>query len=165
MLPDRPKQEPRFPTRDQGQPPRGPGQPPTPPPGPPRRIWLFFVLILLANILLTRIFFPGPKPVKVPYTLFKQEVVRGNVDRIYSRGESMTGRFRTPSRSRPSPTPRPARNQRPVIDFSTTLPAFVDPGLEALLIEHGVEISAEPIEAGDNPWIDAPLQLRPGASC
>jgi len=31
------------------------------------------------------------------------------------------------------------------------LPAFVAPNLEAFLIEHGVEISAEPIEEGSNP--------------
>ena len=35
--------------------------------------------------------------------------------------------------------------------FTTTLPAFVDPGLEAFLIEHGVEISASPIQS-DSPW-------------
>src|SRR5690606_41326933 len=32
--------------------------------------------------------------------------------------------------------------------FTATLPSFVDPGLENLLIEHGVEISAEPIRTG-----------------
>jgi cell division protease FtsH len=161
MPPDRPKQEPRFPARDQGQPPRGPGQPPTPPPpGPPRRIWLFFVLILLANILLTRIFFPGPKPVKVPYTLFKQEVVRGNVDRIYSRGESMTGRFRHSITFPSRPDSVTGAKPRPVIDFSTTVPAFVDPGLEALLIAHSVEISAEPIGQG-NPWLGLLFSFAP----
>src|SRR5690606_4897485 len=36
--------------------------------------------------------------------------------------------------------------------FSTTLPTFVDPGLEALLIDNGVEISAEPIQEGGSAW-------------
>jgi len=36
--------------------------------------------------------------------------------------------------------------------FTTTLPSFVDPGLEAFLIDHGVEISAEPIHEGSSPW-------------
>ena len=35
-------------------------------------------------------------------------------------------------------------------DFTTILPAFVDPGLEAFLIEHKVDISAEPIR-GNSP--------------
>ena len=32
--------------------------------------------------------------------------------------------------------------------FTTELPAFVDPGLETFLIDHGVEISAVPIHEG-----------------
>ncbi|MGH8019028.1 MAG: hypothetical protein ACREIA_12190 [Opitutaceae bacterium] len=35
--------------------------------------------------------------------------------------------------------------------FATHLPAFVDPGLETLLIQHGVEISAVPIQEEGNP--------------
>ena len=37
---------------------------------------------------------------------------------------------------------------RTSVNFVTTLPAFVDPGLERFLIDNGVEISAEPIEEG-----------------
>ena len=41
---------------------------------PPGRTWVWFVLVLLANFLLVRLFFPSPdEPVKVPYTLFKEE--------------------------------------------------------------------------------------------
>ncbi|HEX7079747.1 MAG TPA: ATP-dependent zinc metalloprotease FtsH [Gammaproteobacteria bacterium] len=43
------------------------------------------------------------------------------------------------------PEPRTGRT------FETTLPTFVDPGLEALLIDHGVEITAEPISSGGSP--------------
>jgi cell division protease FtsH len=39
-----------------------------------------------------------------------------------------------------------------VSTFTTTLPSFVDPGLEAFLIENGVEISAKPIQEGGSPW-------------
>ncbi|HEX5032565.1 MAG TPA: ATP-dependent zinc metalloprotease FtsH [Candidatus Eisenbacteria bacterium] len=154
------RQESRPGTRGQDQPPRGQGPPPTPPPTPPRRIWLFFVLILLANILLTRMFFPGTKPVKVPYTLFKQEVVRGNVEKIYSRGESMTGRFRHAVTYPAKPDSATGQQPRSALDFSTTLPAFVDPGLESLLIAHGVEISAEPIGQG-NPWLGLLFSFAP----
>ena len=161
MAPNRPvRQEPRPPARGQDPPQRGQGPPSTPPPGPPRRIWLFFVLIILANILLTRVFFPSTRPVKVPYTLFKQEVVRGNVDKIYSRGESMTGRFRHAVTYPSKPDTATGVQPRPVIDFSTTLPAFVDPGLESLLIAHDVEISAEPIAQG-NPWLGLLFSFAP----
>ena len=64
---------------------------------PPRKTWLWFVLVLLANFLLVRLLVPGPKaPVTVPYTLFKEEVKKRNVAAIFSRGETLTGRFKAP---------------------------------------------------------------------
>ncbi|MCC6493177.1 MAG: ATP-dependent zinc metalloprotease FtsH [Pirellulales bacterium] len=42
-----------------------------------------------------------------------------------------------------------AAESREVDHFTTILPAFVGPGLEAYLIEHGVEIRAEPIQEGE----------------
>ena len=61
---------------------------------PPRKTWIWFVLVLLANFLLVRLLIPGPKaPVTVPYTLFKEEVKKRNVEAIYTRGEILTGRF------------------------------------------------------------------------
>src|SRR5918999_3903772 len=64
---------------------------------PPGRTWLWFVGILLANYLLVRLLLPSPEaPLTVPYTLFKEEVRKGNVDAIYSRGEVITGRFENP---------------------------------------------------------------------
>jgi cell division protease FtsH len=134
---------------------------------PPRKTWLWFVLVLLANFLLVRLLIPGPKaPVTVPYTLFKEEVTKRNVASIFSRGETLTGRFKAPityprsgEKSAP-PDGRPqipnvrgaARQPEQVSTFATTLPSFVDPGLEAFLIEHGVEISAEPIQESESPW-------------
>ena len=143
---------------------------------PPRRAWLTFLLVVLANYFLMQFFFPrGGEPAKVPYTLFKQEAERGNVAKIYSRGASITGRFRAPvtyprdstaSRDTTSRTgrrrfgSRPQAQPRPVVDFATELPAFADPGLEALLISHGVEISAEPIQQGDS-WFSVLLSFAP----
>src|SRR5690554_3470464 len=95
----------------------------SPPALPPRRMWLTFLLILAANFLLVHLFFPGPDdPVKVPYTLFKQEAARGNVERIYSRGERLTGRFRTPVPYPATQDTAATEPQRDVTDFTTTLP-------------------------------------------
>jgi cell division protease FtsH len=127
---------------------------------PPRRTWLFFLFIILINFLLIRYLFPGPQVVKVPYTKFKQEAIRGNVERIYSRGESITGRFRAAVPFPAGPDSAAAGPPRRITDFSTTLPAFVDAGLETLLIAHGVEISAEPIQQ-DNIWISMLLSFAP----
>ena len=135
---------------------------------PPRKTWLWFLLILLVNFLLVRLMTPtAEEPVTVPYTLFKEEVRKGNVQAIYSRGDTMTGRFKAPvtypaadksaaPKTEPQTTNKrstaPAGQSKPASSFTTTLPSFVDPGLEAFLIEHGVEISAKPIEEGGSPW-------------
>jgi cell division protease FtsH len=161
-----------------------PGQPKRTAPAkmPPGRTWLWLLGVLLANYLMVRFLFPSPDaPITVPYTLFKEQVAKGNVEAIHSRGESITGRFKAPV-TYPPPAekktatggdaktadekttprdrePQAAREPRALSrdapktsnNFATTLPAFVDPGLEGFLIEHGVEISAKPIQEGENP--------------
>lgn len=77
----------------------------------PRRTWLWLVLVLLANYLLVRLLIPNPDaPVTVPYTLFKEEVTKGNVEAIFSRDTTITGRFETPvtypSAGEPAAAPR-----------------------------------------------------------
>src|ERR671913_2225381 len=123
---------------------------------PSRRTWLWFALILLANFLLVRFLFPGPEaPVEVPYTFFKEEVRAGNVEAIYSQGDTVEGRFENPVTYPPKgaggsePDAPPSRTSK---TFTTVIPSFVDPGLEELLIENGVEISAEPIQEGGGLW-------------
>jgi cell division protease FtsH len=104
---------------------------------PPRRTWLWFALILLANILLVRFIVPGPEaPLEVPYTFFKEQVRAGNVEAIYSQGDSVEGRFEEPVTYPPKgegssePGSTPSRTSKM---FTTVLPSFVDPGLEELL--------------------------------
>lgn len=132
---------------------------------PPRKTWLWFLAILVINYLLVRLLVPGPEePTVVPYTLFKEEVRKGNVQAIYSQGDAITGRFVTPityqqerekvtpSKQAPQATGRgdgkPPEAPKAVTSFKTILPSFVDPGFEAFLIDHRVEISAKPIEQG-----------------
>jgi cell division protease FtsH len=135
---------------------------------PPGRTWLWFLLILLLNYFLVRLIMPGPEEITVPYTVFKEEVGKGNVEAIYGRGETLTGRFKTPV-TYPPPTEqnaaqggnaqkasgqgaRRAGQPKTASNFTTILPAFVDPGLEAFLIGKGVEISAKPMHEGDSIW-------------
>ena len=80
---------------------------------PPGRTWLWFVGILLANYLLVRFLVPGPEaPVTVPYTLFKEQVGKGNVEAIYSQGEPITGRFKNPVTYPPPVDKDAARNDK-----------------------------------------------------
>ncbi|HZR03918.1 MAG TPA: ATP-dependent metallopeptidase FtsH/Yme1/Tma family protein, partial [Burkholderiales bacterium] len=117
-------------------------------------------MLLLINYMVMRYLVPGPgEPITIPYTVFKQEVAKGNVAAIYSRGNSIEGRFKTavtwPAQGADKPVaeksklPQPA--PRTADTFTTEFPAFVDPGLEAFLIGHNVEISAVPIREG-SPW-------------
>ena len=131
---------------------------------PPRRAWVTFLIVLLANYMLVRYLFPGPDaPIVVPYTAFKEEVAKGNVESIYAKGESIEGRFaaavtwppaggEVPPARRGEASSRADRlNQGPprtASTFTTTLPLFVGPNLETFLIEHKVEISAVPIQSG-----------------
>src|SRR5262245_48744797 len=140
-----------------------------PPPStmPPRRTWKWFLLAVVINYLLVRFLIPSASaPVAVPYTLFKEEVHKDNVKAIYSQGVTITGKFSSPVTYPPSPPasePTAASNgeSKKITNFKTILPTFVDPGLEAFLIEHKVEISAEPIEQGGNPWATLLFSFAP----
>ena len=148
------------------QPPRRPetAPPGRPQPVMPRRTWLWFLLVVVVNYMLMRYLIPSPSaPVAVPYTLFKEEVGKGNVKKIFSQGESITGQFSTAVTyaAEGESADKSKGEPRKITKFRTTLPAFVDPGLEAFLIDHKVEISAEPIQEGGNPWATLILGFGP----
>ncbi len=64
---------------------------------PPSKTLAMVCGVLIANYLLMRFLIPGPEaPVTVPYTLFKEEAGKGNVEAIYSQGDTITGRFAAP---------------------------------------------------------------------
>lgn len=133
---------------------------------PPWQTWLYFILVLLVNFLLAKLLNPGPEaPVTVPYTLFKSEVGKGNVTVIFGRGEKIVGRFRNPVTYSPDTTGKGAtvqQSSRSVHTFTTILPSFVDRGLEGYLIDHGVEISAEPVQEEQSPLEKLLYSFGPG---
>jgi cell division protease FtsH len=133
---------------------------------PPRRAWWTFIAIVSVNYMLVSWWLRADDPLMVPYTAFKAEAAKGNVESIYSQGAGIEGRFKTPvtwpppaqpgaaqgapaeSRARAATPARRTPAPRTADTFATTLPAFVGPDLEAFLIEHDVEISAIPIREG-----------------
>jgi cell division protease FtsH len=143
---------------------------------PPPRAWTWFAIALLVNYVIMSLLMPNPEaPVTVPYTLFKEEVTKRNVEAIHTRGETISGRFKAPVTLPVPPREQKAtsgadsqkdgesgrfsgwlaerlfaRESQPkiAVHFTTILPSFVDPGLEAFLIGHDVEISAKPIQQG-----------------
>ncbi|HEX8038622.1 MAG TPA: ATP-dependent zinc metalloprotease FtsH [Chryseosolibacter sp.] len=125
---------------------------------PSLRIWLWILGILALNYFLGRYFFPGPEAaVKIPYTLFRQEAGKGNVDEIFAQGLSISGKFKKPVEipAAPGIGRKIPGSSKPVeaSNFTTELPAFIDPGLEKLLIDNGVVIRAQPLEETGNPLI------------
>jgi cell division protease FtsH len=154
-------------------------------------LWFVLILVanfLLGRLLMPS----PETPVTVPYTLFKQEVGKSNVAAIYSQGDTITGRFTTSiiypplsekdsvhsgeaktgseKNSAPGGESKPTDQRggstgsvsQTISVFTTTLPSFVDPGLEQFLITNGVEISAKPIQEGGNPWATIFFSFGPG---
>ena len=61
-------------------------------PSLPRYIWLWFLVALLVNFVVTRyIVPPADEPIVVPYTVFKAQVAAGNVAEIYAQGANVVG--------------------------------------------------------------------------
>ncbi len=134
-----------------------------------RRTWLVFLLVLLANYMVVKLLFPEPDAaITVPYTTFREQVAKGNVNAIYSKGESIEGRFTAPvtwpppgeseaerardKRAEPRSKLPEEPESRTASTFTTTLPSFVGDSLESFLIDHKVEISAVPIQPANNAW-------------
>lgn len=128
-------------------------------------VWVIIGALLLLNFLIVNVFFPGqPELVEVPYTLFRDQVEAGNVVRVATRSDVLQGEFAEPvtlPRDETMPTGPFASGPLEVTGFSTTIPAFVDPGLESLLLEYDVEINAESLETPRNPLLTLLLSFGP----
>src|SRR5690606_23953566 len=92
--------------------------------------WVTLPVLILANYLVVSLLFPDTGgPVEVPYSLFREQVVAGNVATIATRGDTIQGVFSAPiqfTADLPStPDDAPAPDPVAVQSFSTTLPIFV----------------------------------------
>jgi cell division protease FtsH len=125
----------------------------------PRRSWLGFIFILLINYFAFRFLFPNTESVKLPYTTFKQQAAQGNIAKVFSRGDRISGRLARPIAFPEKPDSATNEQPRKVTDFTTTIPAFADPGLESLLVAHGTQINAEPVQGSG--WISLLLGFAP----
>jgi cell division protease FtsH len=114
-----------------------------------------FLLLLVFNYFFVNMFFPGPKgPEPISYTFFRAELSKDNVEAIHTQGEAIEGKFKSPVQwTPPAAKGQPAPAARPIENFTTLLPSFVDPGLETELIKRGVDLRANPIQTGSNPLL------------
>ena len=122
--------------------------------------------LFVVNYLVVSLFFPaGSGPVEIPYNLFREQVEAGNVVSVATRADVMQGVFEDPvAVSVPgagglftAAEPEPVE----VTAFSTTLPSFLSPGLDDLLLANGVEINAEWLETQRSPLLTLLFSFGP----
>jgi cell division protease FtsH len=127
----------------------------------PQPWWLIFVVFLVVNYVVTRVLFPEPSWITIPYTFFKKQVAGGNVEGVTSLGDSIEGRFKTdvtyppemvqaPGADVPVPPSSDQPKPRTAKRFKTQRPAFADSALETLLEEKGVVIGA--LDESGSSW-------------
>ncbi len=136
----------------------------------PQLWWLIFLLVMIANYVVTRVFFPEPASITIPYTFFKQQVTAGNVEAVTGVGDSIQGSFKTkvtypPPRSEAPDAEPPAsrlseqRKPSTSMQFKTQRPVFADPGLEELLEEKGVVVEA--VDENGSSWFKVLVGFGP----
>ena len=109
------------------------------------RFWVLLAVLLVINYLSVAIFAPGrERSVTIPYQPdFVGQIEAGNVTKISSTGETVSGEFKKEFKPSTDSDAEPAKN------FETEIPTFADNDeLSAQLEEHDVTVEAEPINQG-----------------
>ncbi|MER5867670.1 ATP-dependent zinc metalloprotease FtsH [Kitasatospora sp. NPDC002040] len=130
-----PRQTPDQPWRSEG----------APPPPPPRRKmpggWIGMVLTALAVFLIAEAllnYFGGGASTTVSYTEFNSQLGKGNVTKIYSKGDAIEGTLKASA-------PKPDGGRGDYTEFTTQRPAFADDQLWTTLQQQNVTVTAEPV--------------------
>ena len=155
-----PPKSPAPPARTGG----GAGEPVAPSRPPNRRALLLWLIggSLLVNIAVANFFHPSSTHrVDIPYTTFKEQVLKDNVTTVTSTGDSIDGSARAAVQA-------PGSNDSSV-DFHTERPSFADAGLatdpatslEGLLEQHHVVVSAQPAQPAANLLLTILLSFGP----
>lgn len=118
------------------------------------RIAYFIVTLLILNYFISNMFNPKIESIKIPYTVFRDEIAKGNVKSIYSKGELISGKFEKSVSYNPVLNSNFERGDSiAVSNFKTVVPFFADEGLETLLNEYQVEILTDPsVEESSSLW-------------
>jgi len=131
-----------------------PGQGKAPAPTPfwrSRGFWIYLLVLLALNYLITFVFMSGPTRVTVPYTTFIQQVNADNVKDITAQANSIQGDFKKPVTS----------GSATGTLFQTERPVFATDKLDTLLEDHNVPITATPPGSGGSPLLNLLLSFGP----
>ena len=105
--------------------------------------------MLAVNWLIGALFFGSAATLPVSYTFFRSQVKAGNVAQIIAQGSSIQGTPRHAVTSSQANGRAAVKDEPTYTAFKTEVPAFGNEGLQALLDEHGVVVSAKPV---GTPW-------------
>src|SRR5438093_507050 len=142
-----PTRRPQLPT---ARPPGAPAGGPTPF-WRKRGFWIYLVVLLLLNYVISIVFTGGPSRMTVPYTTFIEQVNSNNVKDITAQSNSIQGDFKA------SVTYGSASGTL----FQTERPVFAQDNLEALLQQHNVTVAATPPGSGQSPLLNLLLSFGP----
>jgi cell division protease FtsH len=113
------------------------------------RMVLALVAVLVLNWLLASVLFGSVSTLPVSYTFFRTQVEAGNVAQVTAKGSAIQGTFKGRVTRSEANGNAPAKNEPSYTAFKTEVPAFGNQGLQALLDQHGVVVTAKP---GGTPW-------------
>src|SRR5688500_4389862 len=113
-----------------------------------RRIWTFFLVLLLVNILLSAVLSRPEERMNVPYTFFRSQIEQGNVKEVTSQGDDIQGEFKRETEFKPEGGDEAQKNEK----FETVRPSFGDDGLLELMLREKVTVNAESIDEGTPLW-------------
>src|ERR671919_732506 len=120
-----------------------------------RRFWWFLLALLALNWLVVFLFPGGEQRIEVPYTVFREQVDRGNVVEVRSRGEDIQGEFEE------EVTYPPGEDAETSTSFETVRPSFAEDDLFETLVREDVVVSAEPLEQARSFWLTLILSFGP----
>jgi cell division protease FtsH len=148
----------------QNPPPAKPGQQPSKPPAkrpdmlaPMRstRFWIMLAILFAANLVISQVLMSaGQAPtVTISYNAFLDEVNAGNVVKVTSTAETITGETKKPVADQSSGTKS--------TKFQTQRPAFATDDLETLLRQHNVVMNANDPNASTPLWVTLLFSFGP----
>lgn len=103
--------------------------------------WIGLVLTALAVFLIAEAllnYFGGGVSTTVSYTEFNSQLGKGNVTKIYSKGDAIEGTLKAAA-------PKPDGGRGDYTEFTTQRPAFADDQLWTTLQQQNVTVTAEPV--------------------
>jgi cell division protease FtsH len=122
-----------------------------------RDLYVFLGLLLLNYLIVTLVYSASSQPrIDVPYRpTFLEQVETGNVESITAKGHTIDGTFGQAVQD-------PSNAETTAKDFSTEVPEFADTDeLDALLLENGVEVNAEPTQTETPLWLTLLIYVVP----